>query len=68
MGEAMNKELNSATRDPLRAAGLPLPHTERRPDIRAAHRLHGLMIAVGSSLVLWGAIVAVVWLVGIALT
>ncbi|GAB3138658.1 hypothetical protein GCM10027057_19000 [Marisediminicola antarctica] len=64
----MDRESNSATRDPIRAAGDPDSIGEGRPDIRAAHRLHGLIIAVGASLVLWGVIVAVVWLIGTALT
>ena len=68
MGEAMDRESNSATRDPIRAAGAPRPRGNGRPDIRAPHRLHGLLIAVGASLVLWAGIVFVVWLVATALT
>jgi len=64
----MDRESNSATRNPIRAAGDPGPRRDERPDIRAEHRLHGLMIAVGATIVLWGVLVAVVWLIGTALT
>lgn len=68
MGEAMDRESNSATQDPLRDAGAPPSLLDGRPDIRTAYRLRGWVIAVGASLVLWGGIVAVVWLVSTALT
>lgn len=68
MGEAMDRESNSTTRDPIRAAGAPGPRGNGRPVLRAPHRLHGLLITVGASLVLWVGIVIVVWLVATALT
>ena len=65
MSETLDRGSNSATRFPLAAAGSA--HVDGLPDIRAEHRLHGWIIALGASLVLWGGIFAVVRLVGAVL-
>lgn len=64
----MDRESNSATQATLRRAGAPSLGAEVPTDSRSAHRLRGWAIAVGASLILWGALAAVAWLVGTALS